>query len=256
MKKNKLRYNDIIAESYYLEENNGIAIVFCSGIPGISSYPEIAERYVNENFIFIQPKYLGSWESYGEFSVDNCKKTIIDFTQALLNKKVKTIFDKDLDLNIKKIYLLGHSFGASVALCSGEKLDVSGIIALAPVIDYREQGKKGHEENMEWLYDFMIAGFENVYRSFSRKQWKNFCSSGSGLNASIYLNNLKSQKILLIHGNADTSVNCSNTEKFYLKLKTLKGDVKYEETNDNHSNIKASSFERIISWIKNNELKI
>lgn len=251
MKKNKLRYEGIIAESYYLENNNGKVIILCSGIPGTSSYIEIAEKYVKEGFIFIHPKYLGSWESYGDFSIENCKKTIIDFVNALKNKKVKTIFNKNFDIGIREIFLLGHSFGGSVALCSGADLDIDGIIALAPVIDYRVQGKEDYEEEkMDWLYNFITSGFENVYRNFNKSNWEEFCFSGLILNANDYLESLKKKRILLIHGKEDKSINYNRSKKFYSNLENLGGDIDYLETKDNHNSIKINSFEEICSWIK------
>ncbi len=251
MKKNKLRYKDIIAESYYPEKNNGKVVIFCSGIPGTSSHLEMAKKYVNEGFVFIHPKYLGSWESYGNFSIEGCKKTIIDFVSALRDKKVKTVFGDDFNIEIKEIFLLGHSFGGSIALCSGSNLEVDGIVALAPVIDYRVQGKGEYEEEkMDWIYSFIIAGFENVYRNFDKTKWEAFCLSGSVLNANDYLKQLKTKKILLIHGIEDTSINYNHSKIFYSKLKRLGGNIDYVETKDNHSSIKLNSFEKIISWIR------
>jgi predicted esterase len=250
MEKNKLRFNEIIAESYYLKENNGIAVIFCSGIPGNSSYPDIAEEYAKKGFIFIQPKYLGSWESYGSFSVDNCRKTILDFASALIENKVKTIFNNSFDLPIKEIYLMGHSFGGSIALCAGADLNIAGIIAIAPVIDYRVQGKEKYtEEKMDWLYSFIVAGFENVYRNFDKIQWENFCATGSTINAVDYSEKLKNKKILLLHGEADTSVNYNRSKNFYEELKKSGSDIVYNQTEDTHSTIKLNSFEKIISWI-------
>jgi len=251
MKKNKLRSGKIVAESYYLEKNNGKAVIFCSGIPGTSSYKEIAKPYIEAGFIFIHPKYLGSWESYGNFSIEGCKKTIIDFVNDLKNKKVRTIFGENFDVEIKEIYLVGHSFGGSVALCAGAELDTKGIIALAPVIDYRVQGKENYEEEkMDWLYSFITAGFENVYRNLDETPWKEFCSHGSVLNANDYFEKLKTKKILLLHGTQDTSINYNRSKKFCSKLKDLGGDINYEETGDTHSNIKLNSFRKILSWIK------
>ncbi len=251
MKKNKLRYGDIIADAYYPKDNNGKIIIFCSGIPGTSSYLEIAEKYVNERFIFIHPKYLGSWESYGNFSISGCKKTIIDFTDALKKNKIKTIFNEDFNLEIKEIFLLGHSFGGSVALCSGADLNIDGIIALAPVIDYKNQGKGEYkEEEMDLLYDFLIAGFKKVYRNLNKSQWRSFCSTGLMLNANDYLEKLKTKKILIVHGTKDVSINYNRSKQFYLMLKNLGCNISYVETNDNHSNIKLNSFKTQVSWIK------
>ena len=249
--KNKLRFGDIVAESYYRENNNGKAVVFCAGIPGISSYPDIAERYAAAGYIFIHPKYVGSWESYGGFSVEGCKKTIIDFVAALRQKQVKTIFGDIFNVVANKIYLLGHSFGGSVALSAGAELEDVGIIALAPVIDYKKQGNGEYlEEKMDCLGNFILAGFENVYRGFDQESWNTFCISGAGLNANEYIDKLKSRDILLIHGRSDTSVNFNRSKEFVNELKAQGGRIEYVETDDDHSGVKSSSFEKIVSWIK------
>lgn len=247
MKKNKLRYREIIAESIYSEENNGKVILFCAGMPGSSSYFDVAERYTKQGFIFIHPKYIGSWESYGNFSIENSKKTIIDFVAALRRKEVKTIFEEEFDVKVKEIYLLGTSFGGSVALCAGAESDVEGIIALSPVINYQTQGNGEYqEESMNDFLRFVKAGFENVYRGFTESDWKQNISL---LNVDSYFEKLKAKKILIMHGAKDTSVNHNRSEEFCSKLKNLGGDICYEKTEDDHSSIKLNSFEKVSSWI-------
>src|SRR3989344_2371470 len=164
MRKNKLRCGDIIVESYYPEkENNRIAIVYCAGIPSKSNIEEIAAEYVKEGFIFFHPKYFGSWESYGDFSVSGSKKTIISFIEALRKGELKTIFFDKFEITMDKIILLGHSFGGSIALTAGAEIDVAGIVALAPVIDYTKQAKdkEMEKENLKETFNFIKKGFEN-----------------------------------------------------------------------------------------------
>jgi len=248
--KNKLRFGDIIADSYYQEKNSGHAVIFCAGIPGTSSYPDIAEKYAAAGFIFIQPKYIGSWESYGRFSVEGCKNTIIDFIVGLQQKQVKTIFGDSFEVVINRIYLFGHSFGGSVALSAGAELANVGIIALAPVMDFGKQGNGEYpEEKMNWLGDFISAGFENVYRGFDRESWRVFCLNGHGLNVSEYIDKLRSREILLIHGRSDTSVNFNRSREFANELKARGGRIEYVETDDDHGGVKLSSFEKNVSWI-------
>jgi predicted esterase len=248
MEKNKLRYNKIIADSYYLKENNKKAIVFCGGFPGSSNSSEVAEKYVQKGFIFVHPKYIGSWESYGLFSIENCKKTIIDFVNALRNKEVKTIFGEKFDLPIEEIFLVGVSFGASVALCAGAELDIKKIVALSPVINYQIQGNgEYNEEKMENTEKFVLAGFENVYRGFREED---LVKGSFVLNADNYFEKLKNKKILLLHGKNDSSVNFHRSEKFYFRLKDLGGDIYYEQTEDNHSSINLNSFEKVSSWLE------
>ena len=249
--KNKLRFGDIIADSYYQEKNSGKVVIFCAGIPGASSYPELAEKYAAAGCIFIQPKYVGSWESYGRFSVEGCKNTIIDFIVGLQQKQVKTIFGDSFEVVINRIYLFGHSFGGSVALSAGAELDNVGIIVLAPVMDFGKQGNGEYpEEKMNWLSDFISAGFENGYRGFVKDNWDNFCTTGSGLNAIEYITKLKERGILLVHGRSDTSVNFNRSKDFADKLKAMGGNIEYVETEDDHGGVKLTSFEKVVSWIK------
>jgi len=251
MLKNKLKYGKFIADSFYLEKHAKKVIVFCQGIPGISSYEEMAREYVKEGFIFIHPKYIGSWESFGEFHIKNCRDSIIDFVNALFDKKVKTIFGQQFDLNFDKAFILGHSFGGSVALCAGADLNVDGIIAISPVINYRKHAKESFkEEDLSGLFDLMKAGFSNVYRNFKREEWEEFCKSGFDLNAIDYIEKLKNKKIFLIHGNKDKSVNYNKSRRFYFKLKTLGADISYLQTEDNHSNVKFNSISNIVLWMK------
>jgi esterase/lipase len=252
MEKNKLRFKDIIADSCYLKKNNGDMIIFCSGLPGTSSYSDIAQKYAEKGFIFIHPKYIGSWESYGKFSIPACKDTIVNFVNAIKVGNVKTIFNQEFNQKPKRIFLIGHSFGGSVALSAGAELDVEGIVVLAPVIDYKVHAKNnyGGEENLNGLYDFMRAGFENVYRNMNKGEWDNFCETGLNINPVDYLDKLKLKKIFLIHGIKDNSVNFNCSRIFYETLSKIGGDVTYEETADDHSSIKLNSFENIISWIK------
>ena len=252
MKKNKLRHKKIIAESFYSEKNNGIGIIFCPGIPGKSNYEDVVKKYVNDGFVFIQPKYIGSWESYGSFSVEKSRKTIIDFTNSLLKGETNTIFNESFDVDINKIYLLGHSFGGSIALCAGAESDVDGIIALAPVTDYKRQREESGGESLSWLYKFIKKGFENVYRGLEKNKWEQFCKTGGSINASDYLNKLKNKRILLMHGKKDKTVLSKQSKNFYEKLKKINDEISYYETEDTHSEIKYNSYKKILSWINKN----
>ncbi|MBT3691116.1 prolyl oligopeptidase family serine peptidase [Candidatus Woesearchaeota archaeon] len=250
MRKNKLRYGKIVADSYYpSEKNNGAVIIFCAGIPGKSNYLELAKRYVDEGFTFIHPKYIGSWESYGNFSITKCKETIISFVGGLKAGKIKTVFNNSFDVSPKKIFLVGHSFGGSIALSTGAELDIDGIVALAPVVDYSVHAKDPNirEENLSGLFDFMKFGFENTYRKMNKMEWDNFCETGIDVNPVDYVDNLRNKRILLIHGKNDNSVSCNRTKEFYEKLNSEKSV--YKETEDNHSRIKENSIPAVISWI-------
>ncbi len=256
MIKNKIRYGDIIAESYYPKgKNNGLAIVFCMGLPSKSNFEELAKRYVDEGFIFIHPKYIGSWESYGNFSISSCKETIVSIIQGLKERKVKNIFGEEFNLNIKDIFLLGHSFGGSVALSAGADLDIKGIIALSPVLDYSKHVKNSHykEEDLSGLYTFLKLGFENVYRNLKEDDWKNLCETGGVINPIDYSDKLRNKLILLIHGKNDSSVSSERSKQFFNSLKNKNENSQFIETDNDHSNIKEESAIQVISWIKNIE---
>jgi dienelactone hydrolase len=251
MRKDKLRYGEIIADLYYPAEHNKTVIIFCSGLPGRWNFEEIARKYVEKGFIFIHPKYIGSWESYGKFSVSSCKKTILLFVEGLKTGKIKTIFGKDFKIMPDKIFLLGHSFGGSIALSSGADLDINGIIALSPVIDYSKHARDKvlQEEDLSELFDFMKLGFENIFRGLDKNEWVSFCKTGLDINPIDYKEKLKNKKILLGHGKRDSSVNYVRTKSFYEELKNKGANIEYIETEDNHGDIKESIILQIINWI-------
>ncbi|MEI6732247.1 MAG: prolyl oligopeptidase family serine peptidase, partial [archaeon] len=241
MKKNKLRFGDIIAESYYPKEgNNGKFIVFCPGLPGRSNYEDIAKIYVERGCVFIHVKYQGSWESYGRFTMPSCRKTIISFVEGLMKGEIKDIFGSSFDMVPKELFLLGHSFGGSIVLSAGADLKLDGIIALSPVIDYRKQAKDPiiEEEDLTELFDFIKFGFENIYRGIDKSEWENFCKTGENLNPSDYTDKLKTKRILLVHGIKDDSVSYIKTKNFSKLLEKNGADVLFVETDDDHGSIK------------------
>ncbi len=252
MIKNKIRMGDIISESYYKKDNNGLVIIFCMGIPSKSNFEELAKKYVDEGFVFIHPKYIGSWESYGDFSIKSCKETISSIVQGIRNKNLLSVFGEKIDLNVKKIFLLGHSFGGSVALTTGADLDIDGIIAQSPITDYRLHAKQKEyaEEDLLQLYDFLRLGFENVYRNLKKGDWDNFCENGDEINPADYIDKLKAKDVLILHGKKDKSVSYKKSRLFFGKIKGNSRFSKYIETEDDHSTIKEGSIQEIISWIR------
>jgi predicted esterase len=69
------------------------------------------------------------------------------------------------------------------------------------------------------------------------------------LNANDYLEQLRTKRILLIHGKNDISINSSRSSKFYNELKEIGWNIIFNETEDDHSSVKSTTFSKITSWI-------
>lgn len=241
MKKIKIKIGEIIADYYYPDkEINNTLIIFCPGLPGSWKYEDFAKGFVSKGFSFIHPKYIGSWESFGRFSIKKCKKTI----EEILENKIK-------DGNFNKIFLLGHSFGGSISLVVGAEKNIEGIISLAPIIDFRMHNNNKNESDLRELFKYINNSFGNIFRGFNEQDWIEFCKTGYNINPIDFTEKLNTKKILLIHGKKDQSVDIEKTRNFYLKLKEHNKNVKFIEFNDaDHSNIRDKSIDKIINWIK------
>lgn len=250
MKTIKLKFDKVIADLYCPNKNNKeILILFCPGFPGSWKYESFARSFTSQGFSFIHPKYLGSWESEGSFSIKGCRKTIEEILNSL-QKQLIDIFGSFVNLKFKKIFLLGHSFGGSISLSVGSQTKVDGIISLAPIIDFKTHNYFGNESDLLELFEYVDKGLKGLFRDFKKDDWVNLCKTGCDINPIDFFNELKNKKILFVHGKKDKSVDFKKTKEFFLKLRNFNGNFDYFECSDaSHSDIRDKSSNYIIKWI-------
>lgn len=160
--------------------NNLFATLFIGGDKGLVVYAAGLPQYVQKHHSFVSqileagyslcvPRYYGTWESSGEFSVKESIKTLretLDFVKA---GQCKELFaDKVITWNTSKIILLGYSFGALPAIrCNTD--DIYGTILVCPFLSSKFQSGG---ENINDSLDFLKKGYPNVYR-FDKNVVKN-----------------------------------------------------------------------------------
>ncbi len=249
----KINFKGILCDIYYPEERyEGSLIIFCPGLPGSWKYEKFANYFSSNGFIFLHPKYYGSWESTGKFSISECKKTI-EILIDLDKNKIKDIYGKTINLKINKVYLMGHSFGGSLSLALGAERFLAGIISLSPIIDFESHNDSGNESDLKSTFEYICLGSPGLFRGISKEDWNLLCKNKHNISPSQHIEKLSSKKILFVHGKKDLSVDYKKTINFYNNLKNKNASTNiYLHPSAGHSDIRELSMHKILEWLNSN----
>lgn len=238
-------------------KNHKKIIVFCPGLPGQPENKNIMEFYSRQGFTCFFIKYRGTWESGGNFlekSPEEDVREVIDYLNV--KKRVTELYNlREIDLKFDEIFVFGSSFGGSVALVAGAKNQkVAKITALAPVVDYRSQGKeKSSEEDMQHTGEYISRAYGYGYRLES-KNWKKLLNGDVDLNPKDYVNELRNKQVFILHGESDLSVSPQKTKNFFSEIK--KSNSQYVSIKDlghlSFSNLPDENRYEISKWLLKN----
>lgn len=224
--------------------------------PGMPNQPrsENSDALASEGFYVLEPRYIGSWESYGKFNIDNCIKTII-LAEKLFQKGFATECwsNKKIEWEINEITILSSSFGSSVVLSIAHKLDTRRFVCLAPLTNLNKHNKTEgiEEQDLKQVGRFIKRGFENAFREFDLSDWDRFVEGGSNANPIKMAELLKNKKMFLAHGKEDSAVHYSRTQEYYDKIKDRNEvKLKFYEGIGHGKQVKNASFEDVLYWIK------
>lgn len=260
-----IKSKTLIYEIYLPETSkasNKKGVIYCPGLPDYPHKRPYAKKWTENGFTFLELRYMGSWESNGRFSPENCLKSIQEAVDFFKKGKAKELRQGSLlQWNIKEIILLGNSFGGAVILSALPILkDINRAILLAPLIDISllKQGLKIIEQDTkkDELYHLLKNGFSNVYRGLSLKSWQKFLQEKSLINPFKYTHQLISKKLLFVHGNQDHVVPIKATKRFVQKLKkngALGVELKVLPTKEHGSGLRILSMNLVIKWAKQTE---
>lgn len=253
LKEGKIIY-DLIEPSEDKNLKKGV-IVF-SGLPNEPKNVYYGENLAAEGYYVLQPRYIGNWESYGQFSIKNCLKTITESEKFLLKGEAIECFNnKKIKWKIDETFIIGTSFAPSLILSLLKKLKTRNIICIAPLIDLENHNKnpKLPEENLYHLYDFLKRGFENAFRGFSRNDWEEFLHGKSSANPMKFYKDAKDKNILLIHGDNDQTIHYSKTENYFNKIRTISNaELKIYPGLGHGKQIKKNSYDYVLNWMQKN----
>ncbi len=225
MKIYALRFNhdNILMDMFFSEISKPQNVIIVAyGMPGapVQRNTPFVIKAVERGFTIVAPHYIGTFDSYGKFNIENAVSTIIKTAEFVHKGEGKNMLkDSLVKWQIKAITLLGWSFGGSVALVAGAKSPyVNKIIAISAPTDYRTHAKSYNEEKLEGLSKTMSLLYPNTWRIDPQEAWSKFLKGKLDLNAIDYVNKLNRKEILFIHGTNDTVVNSKRAKELYEKL--------------------------------------
>ena len=201
-------------------------IVLAYGLPGSPSNTsdDFVRRFVRMGFVVAIPEYIGTFDSYGKFTLDNGVDTILETIRLFKKGRARDLFTQEgLHWRAKEIVLIGGSFGASVVLVAGAKSQlIRKIVSLAAPTNYGDHIDANEESIIEDYYVIKRA-FPFTWRLTSRKVWTDLDKGRLDLNAVDYAMSLKNKNVLLIHGVKDKAVNFRNSTQLYGRIRGGKG---------------------------------
>lgn len=204
--------NDIVAEILLPKKSRQIAVIFCDGLPGVPNKIDLLRFFAHFGCIAIHPRYRGTWESDGELFADEPTKDILDVVYALKHGFTDAYTGEFHHPEVKKIIVIGGSFGGPASLLSllDDKVDVA--VAIAPIVDWTMDSQDEPKAHFErWIrtafgngYRFAQNGFEKLY-------------SGTFYQPITKVNELKGKNMFIIHAKDDSIAPIQPVEQFARK---------------------------------------
>lgn len=207
------RINNIIFEFSPSYDKNKGSVIICDGLPGVPKQKDLINKLSLSGFSVVYPRYLGTWESEGEFLKCSPAQDIAHVAEFLSKGDIKELYsNKIFDVN-KPIHLLGSSFGGSVALSLFDNNLINKIIALSPIVDFTKHNDQHDEQDLIWLRSFIKNAFGAAYR-FDDKNWLDMVK-GRLFNPPQLIGDSKYfNKIFIIYGLEDKEINPNKIKKY------------------------------------------
>lgn len=249
----RLKSENVAYDLYLPEKGNGKTVLYVPGLPGHPRKRTLGESFANRGFTFIEMRYMGSWESDGVFTMENCLKSLDEAysfvkggTGIELRRDVKKEWSTD------GIIFMGSSFGGGVILSSHIK-DPLTFVLLAPVTDLTKIKESAVilPSGDDDIYSLLSHGYANVYRGLTKKDWTDFMNGDSPINPEKNLSNLKNKRLIFVQGDKDTTISHADTDEFVKKLKKNGLDVEFVSVeNAGHgSDLEDQSTDAIVKMI-------
>lgn len=183
-------------------------IILCDGMPGMPNKMQVMEFFSKKGYWVFHPRYRGAWESGGEFLKESPHEDILDIIDEL-PKHFRSAYDgQEFALGLKKVYVVGASFGGAAALLTAIDERVDKIVAFSPVTNWTKESKI---ETVDWMYGFVKEGFGMGYR-VRKRNW-NKLKSGSFFNPWNERKSIPGNKVLIVHPQDDEVVYSKHSKR-------------------------------------------
>jgi len=194
---------EIVCEFLPPAEPSRDVIIFCDGMPTIPGNKRLLIALSKKGFWVFDPRYRGTWESGGRFLDHDPTQDILDIIDELPNGFVSLYDNVRYQVDPRRVYVVGASFGGPAAILSTLDPRVTKAIAVCPVVDWSDEDMSP-EEPMDWLGGFVRDAFGEAYR-FSDEDWQRL-SRGEFYNPISHIKKLDPSKLMIVQTLDDTIV--------------------------------------------------
>lgn len=189
------RFGDIVFEFLPAKISSERFVILCEGMPSIPSRRELMQSLSDFGWNVLYPRYRGTWESPGNFLEQSPRGDI----QQLCDVLVDGLDVRHKMYRAERISIIGSSFGGGVALTLADHPNVSRVIALSPIVDF-----KASEPILHSLKLFLQNMYPGAYR-FSEQDWARM-SDGELLQPINHMDSDTVKKIHLFGGGLDPEI--------------------------------------------------
>lgn len=233
-------YKNIAIQLYYSKDsiiNDKIdtenVFIYFPGLPQIIDEDFFVNK-VNKNTAFFSVYYSGSWLSGGNFTYENCKKTVELALEFIKGKKGIKIFDnKQINWDYKNLHVMGYSFsGNPIVSAKISKNDVKSVILFAPLLflhkkdvsDYlKDKNVINNFYSFSLFYlEFLQRGYKFAFRGIEKQSWNKYFS-GQDSRSFIKMDN-NYPNVYIFHGKSDEKINFTSS-LFFQKEKYSKTEI-------------------------------
>jgi pimeloyl-ACP methyl ester carboxylesterase len=188
-------------------------IILCDGMPSIPRKQPLAEFLSAKGYWVFYPRYRGAWESGGKFLERSPHLDILDVIEGLQREFRELAFGCRFRVRADEIFVIGGSFGGSVALLCSLDERVKKVIANCPVVDWAILAREQKKETSNPSYAAYIRdAFGDAYR-LSDRNWKKL-RGGKFFSPIYHARQTNAAKIMMFHAQDDPFVPYRSVVKF------------------------------------------
>jgi pimeloyl-ACP methyl ester carboxylesterase len=188
------RHRDIVFEHLPPSgEDRNRWVVLCDGLPAMPHRHELMAALAAAGWHVVLPRYVGTWESPGEFLVASPTDDITAVIEATVTGQLVPGM-----VPATNVTLLGTSFGGAVALCLAKHPAVTRVVALSPVVSFKTMA-----DSLATLPGYLREMYPGAYR-FSDTDWRRLMSDA--LVCPLHVNGDAIMKTAIIAGCEDPQV--------------------------------------------------
>lgn len=224
----RLRSEHVAYDLYLPNESNGKAILYVPGLPGHPRRKTLGTNFADRGFTFFEMRFPGSWESDGEFTMNNCVRSLEEayaFIQKGATIELRRNTLKEWAHN--DVIFLGGSFGGGVILSSRIQ-DPLTCVLLAPVTKLQNvrDSLVLLPSGVDDLFHLLSKGYANAYRGLTEVDWSDFLDGKTLISPEENIGNLKNKKLIFVQGTNDEVILSKHTVEYVAMLKGSGVDAK------------------------------